>query len=173
MEKYPLMKNGKVVGELTVLRQSEETVFSAVCTLSEDTLWCIRAVGEQGTVRIGVLETKGGKGQLRQRLSDRLVQPAGKIQYGEIRPATEREASGWKPALRPELLFHTPWLRRGLRGFSDVLYRKDGSNTRIAIAYDGKAPYPLTQLFCLSCIYRIEEKFYVVLTFDEKERPVF
>ena len=57
MDKFPLLWNGRAVGELTTERQELYTWFTARCRLPERGLWCAWAVGDQREVK-GVLTRK-------------------------------------------------------------------------------------------------------------------
>ena len=91
MDKYPLLLDGRPEGELSVDREGLYTVFSARCPLAEG-LWCAWAVGDQGELRLGVLEPEGRQGSIRRRFSRQLTAPLGRILRGELRPAGVREA---------------------------------------------------------------------------------
>ena len=60
MDKFPLLREGKTVGELTVEREQLYTWFEARCRPLDETLWCAWAVGDLGEIRLGVLEPCGG-----------------------------------------------------------------------------------------------------------------
>lgn len=72
---------------------------------------CAWAVGEQGELRLGVLEPSGGAFVLRRRFSDRMTVPVGRVLRGELRPAGQLQSQQWEAAAEPEQLFSAAWLR--------------------------------------------------------------
>lgn len=184
MDKFPLLLRGRPAGELTVEREGLYTCFAACCSLP-DGLWCAWAVGEQGELRLGVLEPEGRQGAIRRRFSRQLTAPLGRLLRGEVRPAGAREAeswepasgqgpaSGWEPAPDPDRLFRAPWLRQRLKGVRGALSRRAGERRYLALPYDKSKPFPLTTLFCFARLRRLGEADYVVYAFDGQERPVF
>ena len=91
MDKFPLLWDGRSVGELTTEREALYTWFEAQCRLPEKGLWCAWAVGDQGELRLGVLEPCGDRAAIRRRFSARLTGPVGRLQWGELRPAHPAE----------------------------------------------------------------------------------
>ena len=75
MDKFPLLWNGRAVGALTTERQELYTWFTARCRLPERGLWCAWAVGDQGELRLGVVEPEGSQATIRRRFSDRMTVP--------------------------------------------------------------------------------------------------
>ncbi len=127
MDKFPLLLEGRPAGELTAEHEPLYTSLAARCPLP-DGLWCAWAVGEQGVLRLGVLEPQNGCGFIRRRFSHRLTAPLGRILRGEVRPngitpeaVPSEEPSAWSPVPAPERLFRTPWLRQRLQGRQGVL----------------------------------------------------
>lgn len=172
MDKFPLLLEGKLAGELTAEREGLYTWFSASCPLPEG-LWCAWAVGDRGELRLGVLEPEGSRGAIRRRFSGRLTAPLGRLLRGEVRPAGAREPEVWEPAPAPEQLFRAPWLRQRLKGVQGARVRQAGETRYLALPYDRARPFPLTTLFCFARLRGIGEGTYVVYAFDEQDRPVF
>ena len=79
MDKFPLLWDGRSVGELTTEREALYTWFEARCRLPEKGLWCAWAVGDRGELRLGVLEPQGSTGTIRRRFSHRMTAPAGRL----------------------------------------------------------------------------------------------
>ena len=75
MDKFPLLGSGHPAGELATEKEPLYTWFTARCHLPEEGLWCAWAVGEQGELRLGVLEPEGGQMSIRRRFSDRMTAP--------------------------------------------------------------------------------------------------
>lgn len=172
MDKFPLLLEGKPAGELTLEREGLYTWFTARCPLGEG-LWCAWAVGDQGELRLGVLEPEGRQGTIRRRFSQRLTAPLGRLLRGEVRPAGAKEPEHWDPVPSPERLFQAPWLCRRLKGAQGALTRRAGEVRYLALPYDRKKPFPLTTLFCFAQLRTIGDSAYVVYAFDAQERPVF
>ena len=172
MDKFPVLLDGRPSGELSVEQEGLYTCFSARCPLRPG-LWCAWAVGEQGELRLGVLEPDGRQGAIRRRFSHRLTAPLGRLLRGELRPAGAREPETWEPAPEPERLFRAPWLRQRLRGVQGALTRAAGGKRYLALPYDPGKPFPLTTLFCFAHLRKIGEASFAVYGFDEGDHPVF
>lgn len=70
MDKYPVFEGKKAAGEMTVYPEALYTVFAVSCPWREG-LWTAWAVGETGSLRIGVPEPEGGCLRIRRRFSQR------------------------------------------------------------------------------------------------------
>lgn len=172
MDRFPVLLNGKSVGELTTEREQLYTWFDLRCSGAEKGIWCAWAVGEQGELRVGILEPQGREWVIRRRFSDRMTDPLGRLLRGEIRPAgAEREQ--WEPLRAPERVIRTPWLRRSLQGNGAILYRREKNRLLLAIPYEPKLQFPLPQLFCFARLCQIRGKPYLQFAFDETEYPIF
>ena len=96
----------------------------------------------------------------------------GQVLRGEIRPAL-KEKERWERLLDSECQIRTSWLRKQIKGQKDMLIRKNKASTSLAIPYDKENPFPIPALFCFAEIRIISDRSYVVIAFDEAERPVF
>lgn len=172
MDKFPMLRDGRPAGELSVEREGLYTCFTARCALTEG-LWCAWAVGDRGELRLGVLEPSGTQGSIRRRFSRQLTAPLGRLLRGEVRPADAREPEAWEAAAAPEQFFHAPWLRQRLKGLQGVRTRQAGEVRYLALPYGKAEPFPLTTLFCFAQVRKIGAELYVVYGFDSQERPVF
>lgn len=172
MDKFPILLNGKTVGELTTERERLYTWFDLRCPQMEQDIWCAWAVGEQGELRVGILEPQGQEWVIRRRFSDGMTQPLGRLVRGEIRTANAG-AKHWEPLCSPETVFRTPWLRRSLQGSGAVLVRQEEGRLLLAIPYDPAKPFPLVPLFCFAKLCRIHGKPYLCFAFNEAEVPIF
>ena len=170
MDKFPLLWEGKAIGELSAEQETLYTWFTVRCRLPGEDIWCAWAVGDRGELRLGVVEPQNG---IRRRFSRQMTAPLGKLLRGELRPAGDQAEENWTAAPEPDRLFHTPWLRRQLRGVRVALTRSAGEGRFLALPYDEKKPFPLTPLFCLAQPRNIGGKRYMVYAFDGKEWPVF
>lgn len=172
MDKFPLLWSKKPLGELTTEREALYTWFTARCRLPGKGLWCAWAVGTQGELRIGVLEPTGDQAVIRRRFSDRMTAPLGRLLRAELRPASG-EGTGWESVPEPERLFHTPWLKKQLRGTAGVLMRREENRLFLALPFNKENSFPLTAIFCFAQIRYIRGQNYAVYSFNEKEWPVF
>ena len=172
LDKFPLLREGKTVGELTVEREQLYTWFEARCRPLDETLWCAWAVGDLGEIRLGVLEPCGGGLSIRRRFSGRMVQPAVRFQEAATTAIYTETPGSWKPLTHPERAFQTPWLRQLLGREPEALIREEGERRCVAVPYDPARPFPLTRLFCFAQIRRIAGRNWAVFRFDG-ENPVF
>ena len=173
-DKFPLLLDGRAEGELTVEREALYTWFNARCRLPEEGgLWCAWAVGQAGSLRLGVLEPVGQEAVIRRRFSMRMTEPLGRLLRGEIRPAAEEDRGTWQAVPEAETLFHAPWLRKRLRGAAGALVRTGEGQRSLALPYDSGRPFPIPTLFCFASIRTINGERYAVFVFDSEERPVF
>ena len=170
MDKFPLLWEGKAIGELSAEQETLYTRFTVRCRLPGEDIWCAWAVGDRGELRLGVVEPQNG---IRRRFSHQMTAPLGKLLRGELRPAGDRTEENWTAAPEPDRLFRTPWLRRQLRDVRGALTRTAEAGRFLALPYDEKRPFPLTPLFCLAQPRNIGGKRYLVYAFDGKEWPVF
>lgn len=173
MEKLPLLYESRPVGELTVRQEGEDTLFSAACRLPEQGLWCLWAVGREGTLRLGCPEQQQGEVRLSRRFSPRMTVPLGKVIRGEVRKALPVESSGWERVQAPERLFRTQWLSGALRGCGGVLTRRKGQVRLVAVPFSVEKPFPLVSLFCFARICTLENSRYAVFAFNREEWPIF
>ena len=169
MEKFPILYQGRGIGELTVSREGEDTLFSAVCHLPDKELWCIWVVGEKESLRLGCPEGQGGK--LSRRFSHRMTAPLGRLRCGELRKAVSQEC-GWETLRDPQRLFRTPWLWKALQEKQGVLTRMQGGCRLLALPFSPQLPFPLVSLFCFARIRKIREGTYAVFAFNGEEWPV-
>ena len=100
MDKYPVMEGKQAAGELTVMPEALYTVFDVSCPGREG-LWCAWAVGETGTLRIGVLEPEKGRLHICRRFSRQLTAPLGTVLRGELRSLGTFEAGHPAKPLSP------------------------------------------------------------------------
>lgn len=179
MDKFPLLLEGRPVGELITEREALYTWFDIRCRLPEKGLWQAWAVGDQGELRLGVPEPAEGRTALRRRFSRRMTEPLGRLLRGELRPAGSVPVSAgsrnpWQSAPQPESLFQSPpWPRQRLRGQQDALCRRENGLLFLALPYDSSKPFPLTCLFCFASVRTIQGSPYAVFAFGPGEEPVF
>lgn len=172
MDKFPMLWDGRPVGELTLEKEPLYTWFTVQCRMPEEGLWCAWVTGDQGELRLGILEPDGGCFGIRRRYSIRLTAPLGRVLNGEVRLAFNEEAE-WEQVLEPDRQICDPWLRKQIGGRRDVLMRFDAEHTYLAVPYDKEKPFPMLPLFCFAVIRVIQKQSYAVFAFDKKHRPVF
>ena len=78
---------------------------------------------------------------------------------------------GWEYVQEPEKLFHTPTLKRHLLTGKGVLVSRRGEHCFVALPFDARRPFPMTDMFCLARIRRIHQRQYAVFCFDGQEQP--
>ena len=173
MEKLPLYSKGAVVGELTVQQEGQSAWFQADCRRVPPGICCAWVVGDQGDLRLGVLDRQGDRGELHRRFSQRMTAPLGRFLRGEIRPAGGEAPSrdDWAPVQEGTL--YSPLLREGVRTCSGVLRRTRGERFELAIPYAPDAPFPFPEFFCFARSLRIRGTPYLVFSFNSREEPQF
>lgn len=169
MDKFPLIWRERTLGELSVEREALYTWFTVCCRLPEPGLWCAWAVGEQGRLRLGVLEPQDGKLTIRRRFSRRMTEPLGKLVQGELRPAAGETA--WELLGDPAACFHSPYVQNQLRGVEGVRTRAEGTCRLVAVPYDGRRPFPLTAMFCFARVGTVEGRRCAVFALNREEWP--
>lgn len=170
MDKFPLLYEGRPIGELTVRREGEDTLFSVLCRLPGKDLWCLWAVGQGGTLRLGCPEQQSGEVRLSRRFSGRMTAPLGPLHHGELRKAVQ--PCGWEEVKHPAQLFHTPSLGKALQGCQGVLTKKKGDWRLLALPFSPEKPFPLVSLFCFAHLRKLREGTYIVYAFDGEEWPL-
>lgn len=174
MDKFPLLWDGKALGELTTEREALYTWFSVRCHLPREGLWCAWVIGDLGELRLGILEPAGRQAFIRRRFSERMTAPLGRILRGELRSANGKaETETWEAAPEPGQLFQANWLRKRLQGARGALTRTGHGCRYLALPYDKGKPFPLTTLFCFARIRQIQGGTYAVFAFNGQEAPVF
>ena len=171
MERLTLYGNGRAVGVLTAETRGLYTCFTASCPACTGVCRAY-AVGEQGELRLGVLEPAGSVFRLCRSLSARECAAVGRLVRGEIRASKDSAEPVWQEADAPERLFRTPFLREQLRGVRGALTCRSGEEWLLALPLDVRGPFPLPGLFCLAAVRRIGAQEYAVFAFDRCERPV-
>ena len=171
MELFPLLREGKRVGDLSVERDGLYLCVSAQARLPEN-LWCIWLLGEQGEIRLGVPEPKNGTHTLCRRISARSAAPLGKLLRGEAR-LLRRQTEGWEQIQDPGRMFCPSSIRREAERCSGGLTRQEGTVRCLALPYGAKQPFPMVSLFCFARIYRINGREYAVFSFDGRGQPLF
>lgn len=172
MDKFPIFYEGRMIGELMARQEGEDTLFSAHFCLPEKDLWCLWAVGQDGTLRLGCPEQPSGEVVLSRRFSRRMTAPLGRLRHAELRKAAQQNQCGWEKIKDPQQLFRAQWLRQALQGKKGVLTRKQGPCRLIALPFSLEKPFPLISLFCFAAIRELQEGKYAVFTFNAEEWPV-
>ena len=173
MEPLVILLHGKPCGELLAEERGLYRCYSAVCRMAFDTEpMRLFAVGEQGELRLGIMQPEDGRFVLRRQVSVKEACAVGKLLRGELRPVAVREED-WHPAWEPEKLFRGAMLQKRLRGRKGVLVCRGGERCFVAIPFDADSPFPLTEMFCLAHVRRFGQRQYAVFCFDREENPKF
>lgn len=167
VDKYPVQAEQKTVGELSVWNEKLYTVLDVACSMQAG-LWCAWAVGEQGAVRIGIPEPEGSRLCIRRRFSRRLMEPAGKILRGELRPLGE-ERMQWE-ALCTETDCGRA-LEQRFRQLHGVLTCRMDDRRLVAIPRNDAAPFPLEDMFCFARLGQIGGRDCWIFAFDSRDWP--
>ena len=180
MDKFPLYLNGRSIGELTVTREGLYDCFRVECSPPDQEIYRAYAVGEQGRLRLGILEPEGEVFGIRRKIPVRETAEAGKLVCGQLQTLEEEPWSAvftpeadWRAVPHPERLFRSSFLREQLRGISGVLIQEQAGCRFVALPYSGRRPFLLASLFCFARIQRISGREYAVFAFDRDENPVF
>ena len=173
MDKYSVCWNDESCGELSVWAEGLYTCFRACCHLPEEGLWCIWVEGDQGELRLGVVEPQGGRAEISRRFSGYMTAPVGRVLRGELRRIERKTNPEWKCGKTELFQFKTPWIRRQLKGRADLLVQDHKAGKMLAVPFEVNQPFPLTSLFCFAEIRIISGKSYAVFSFDQMEWPVF
>ena len=171
MESLPVLLEGKKCGELLAEERGLYIFYRAVCDLKADIEpMRLFVVGEQGELRLGVIQPENGKFILCRQISARETAAAGRILRCELRSDVSGEPE-WERVVEPEKLFRDPALKRHLRNGTDVLIRRSSDRCFVALPFDVRRPFPMTDLFCLARVRRIRQRPYAVFCFDRQEKP--
>ena len=172
MDRFPVLQNGQTVGELTVERETNCTVFRLRCR--GEGLLSAWIVGTGGELRLGVPDAQQGSLTLCRRFSKEMTGPAGTFLRGELRSCEGgAEEEDWQSTGCPERLFQSGFLQHQLRGVSGALTRRGKGRRLLALPFDVGRPFPLVPLFCFARILRIGGTVYAVFAFDRNEIPAF
>lgn len=166
MDKYPLLCGGIAAGELTVTRDTPNTVFDAVCPRREG-LWSVWAVGRNSALRIGIPEPAGDRLHICRRFSPSMVEPLGDILRGELRPPADLRER-WEPLSLSSLPMPLHQPLRGLRG---VLTCQQNGLRLVAIPRNDAAPFPLEAMFCFAQPRRVSGTDCWVFALDDRGWP--
>lgn len=159
------------VGTLEIKPEGEDTSFRVECPLVSEGLYRVWAQGEKALL-LGVAEGGQQGLVLRRRYSGAMTAPLGTLRLGRLeempRPTPETR---WKKLSQPETCFQTPALRKALRGAEGALYCRERGLLRLALPFDFRRPFLLTQLFCFARVETIGAEQYAVFSFDCDEYP--
>ena len=171
--RFPLLQDGRNVGELTMRQEGQETIFSCRSSLPGEGLWSIWAIGEQGELRLGLPQIQGDYAVLEKRFSARMTDPVGKLLRGELRCSRQTSPRLHWRMVKEDGGFRTPWLARQLWNWPGVLCCAAGKERMVAVPYEPKKPFPLMPMFCFASLQSIDARAYLVVRLNEEERPIF
>ncbi len=158
MEQFALLDKGKSVGEVGVKEEGLYLGFHAQWYHMAEGLHWVYVLGENGSMRLGVLERQGAHGVLQRRLSKQMLRPVGKIQGFQLGEASLEIP--WEPILPGEL-----WWNK-LSAISGSKTKQVGAKRLLAVAYQPQKPFPLMNFFCFCKPTTIGQSLYLVLTVE-------
>jgi len=173
MKPLTILLHGKPCGELLVENSGLYKRYSAACRMEPNTEpMRLYAVGEQGELRLGIMQPENGRFVLRRQMSAKDASSAGTLLRGELRTLVMQEKA-WQSAAQPERLFRNAALQKRLCGRKGVLFYRCGECCYLAIPFSADTPFPLTDMFCLAHVLWSGKKQYAVFCFDDQENPRF
>lgn len=172
MERCKLYCRGRVLGEITLCPQGTRTRVEARMEDPGDGLYRAVLVGERGTLKLGVLEPKGGFLQLCRCPYSRDVESLGPLARGEANCSISFGTTPWQSTDRPADLLRDPLLSRRLENCRRAWWRREGELLRLALPLEPGKPFPLEALFCLARIEGVEGVECAVYAFDAGGTPM-
>lgn len=82
----------------------------------------------------------------------------------------EKNTASWQREEHPERLVKDVVLRQGLQGNRLLLLRQE-QGFCLAAPFDSTRPFPVTALFCLAKIARLDGRYHVLFRFDREGNP--
>ena len=160
-------------GKLTLREEGALVQLHAVRTDDGRGLYKVWVHGSGGRQLLGTLMPEGGALYLRRRLSRSELERSGcwPVTGGETVLAFSFERGKWLREERPEQMVKDVVLRKALQG-QTMLLRRGEDGFCLSAPFDSKRPFPLTPLFCLSTIERVEGGSRVIFRFDREGNPV-
>ena len=132
--------------------------------------------GQTGQLLLGTLTPEGGGLRLRRRLSRTELERSGcwPVTGGEVVLAfsfDRAKPSSWTRTDHPEQLLHDEILARSVRGRT-MLLRRNTNGFCLAARFDPGHPFPVTPLFCLSRVDRLDGAYHLLFEFDTQGNPI-
>lgn len=171
MDRFPVMQDGRTVGELTVSPDGLYRCFSLVCSPRGQGVWRAFLAGSNGELRLGIPVPSGGRFGLCRRISARELETLGTLQCARLR-SCEESAEEWKTVENPAMFFRDPFLRVRLREARDAKMRRTCGKLLLALPFDRAKPFPIPALFCFARIQCVCGTCCVIYAFDSGETPV-
>lgn len=163
-------------GAVTVRQEGRCAVCQAISRAGERALYKAWLSGEKGKVLLGTLIPEGGALRLR-----RSVEVAWLERQGAWPPKTAEilEAYSLPPQTPPQgwTRQEEPWrlldgeLRECGRELRWAFLRQDMDGFFLALPWEKQKPFPLSSLFCLASLEKIEEKWYILFRFSRQGKP--
>ena len=165
---YPLQG---IPGVETALRVEKQGLYC--CLRAElprrEGLWRVFLKGQRGTMPLGVLLPEGERMHLARRISCRRLEELGPLCCAYAENAAEQD---WQSLPEAAAFFQKTCWKRASTLYRDCLFRP-GQPRLLALPYDGRGPFPMTELFCFARRQTIRGREYVVYAFDGQDFPVF
>lgn len=174
MEEQTLALNGG--GRLYVRQEGMLVCMEAARPNDGRGLYKVWIRGATGRLLIGTLAPEGGGLRLRRRLSRTELERSGcwPVTGGEVilTFAFDRSRpSSWTRTDHPERLVHDEVLARSVRGHT-MLLRRNANGFCLAARFDPDHPFPVTPLFCLTRVERLDGVYHLLFEFDVHGNPI-
>lgn len=154
---YPVFSNGEELGVLRV--RSVETDMCFELSGMPSGLYRVWVEGEQGRLLLGLMEN----GRLRRRFSPNITRPIGRPICAKMERLTLAQVP-WRIVRTDEF---TGW------ALPDGAYcRKNGQWYELALSYTENRSFPLLPIFCFAKVAIIENRQYLIFSFDSEWHPV-
>lgn len=132
--------------------------------------------GSRGRLLLGTLAPEQGELRLCRRLSRHSLEQSGcwPLTGGEAALAFPfgQKRTGWVRTDHPEKLLRDGVLRKSAADSAPMLLRQGEAGFRLAARYDSGRPFPLIPLFCMAEVGEIQERPYLIFSFDGEGNPV-
>ena len=164
-------------GAVTVRQEGDRAICQAIRSARGDGLYKAWLKGGKSRFLLGTLIPDGGALRLRrivpviQLKNLELWPPAGAeitmaFPFGEPSPPP-----GFQWEDHPERRMGDPLLAQSAKELGRVLIRKEENGFSLAVRFQPGTPFPLTPLFCLSCLEQISGTWYLRFDFSRRGYP--
>ena len=163
-------------GAVTVRQEGRCALCRAISRAGERALYKAWLIGDKGRVLLGTLIPEGGALRLRRSLEVSWLERQGAwpprgaeiLEAYSLGPQTIPQ--GWNRQEEPWRLLEGE-LRECAREFHWAFLKRDMEGFFLALPWEGKKPFPLTPLFCLARVERLEGKWYILFRFSRQGKP--
>ena len=170
VERVVLFCGGQECGSVVLEREGSRIRVSARLSMREG-LYRAVLVGQQGEQNLGVMAPSGGMLTAARQLYVRDVERLGVLLRGEARPlrGTQSAVTGnnWCKTERLGELITDEFLKERFSRLAWGYYRRQGQRLLVALPWERGQRFPVTALFCLATLERIEGCVCVVYCFQQ------